>query len=375
MSDISFVTIDSQEINTELVNDFETTFGETLYPGDERRIFLDQETQVVVALKNDINETGKQNLLRYARGPILDAMGEFYGVTRLKAQKALVTLRFSLSTAQSQTIPILAGTRATPDGILYFATINDAFITPGLTYIDIPSIATIAGSSYNNFTAGQIKNIVDPITFISSVTNIDTSIDGSDIEPDDDGVNVWSGFRERIRLAPTSFSVAGPEGAYISFALSADSTICDVSATSPSAGTVKIIVLQNGGQIPAQSILDKVTAVASARDKRPLTDNVIVSAPTVTSYDITLTYYISSDNQTKESIIKTAIEGKGGAIENYISWQQSNLGKAINPDYLKKLILNAGAERVNIISPVYTIISKDMVAKVGTTTITYGGLE
>ena len=51
------------------------------------------------------------------------------------------------------------------------------------------------------------------------------------------------------------------------------------------------------------------------------------------------------------------------------------MGKAINPDYLKKLFLNAGADRVDIISPVYTAIDGDQVAKVGTKNITYGGLE
>ncbi len=75
-----------------------------------------------------------------------------------------------------------------------------------------------------------------------------------------------------------------------------------------------------------------------------------VAAPTELNYDIKLAYYISSDNQTEETNIRSAIEGPNGAIDTYVSWQQANLSKAINPDYLKKLFLNAGADRVDIIS-------------------------
>ena len=41
-------------------------------------------------------------------------------------------------------------------------------------------------------------------------------------------------FRRRIQLAPEGFSVAGPEGAYMFHALSADPDVLDASATSPS---------------------------------------------------------------------------------------------------------------------------------------------
>ncbi|RII32858.1 baseplate J/gp47 family protein [Clostridium chromiireducens] len=375
MSDMNFVEVDAESINRSLISSFETTLGETLYPGDERRIFLEQETPVIVALKNDINETAKKNLLRYATGETLDAFGEFYSCPRLKADFATVTERFNLSEAQSQDIFIASGKRVTPDGVLYFATTSDSIVPAGATYIDLVLTATQTGEKYNGFTPGQIKTLTDTIPYIASIVNIDTSSGGSDVEADDDGTNVWSGYRERIRLSPQSFSVAGPEGAYEYFALSADSTICDINVSSPSPGVVQIVVLQENGGIPSQYILDKVNDSVSAKNRRPLTDNVKVVASTVLNYDINLIYYIDSKNQTKETYIRNAIEGEGGAIDAYILWQQSNLGKAINPDYLKKLTLNAGADRVNIISPVYTVLTGEKVAKVGNKTITYGGLE
>lgn len=373
MSDeIKFVEVDSKTIRNELIQGYENAIGDTLYPGDERRIFLLNETPVIVGLKNDINESAKQNLLRYATGSKLDALGEFYRTPRIPSLKALVTLRYTLSSAQPSSLTIPKGSRVTPDGKIYFATVADIIIPSGQTYGDIKAEAMDTGEKCNNYIPGQIKNMVDVIPYVSAVANIDTSSGGSDIEPDDDGVNVWSGYRERIRQAPESFSTAGPEGAYIYWAKTADSNIADISISSPSPGIVKIVPLLANGVIPEQPVLDKINAVVSARDKRPLTDNVQVAAPVEVTYNIDLTYYISSINQTEESVIREAIER---AIEAYKLWQCNKLGRAINPDELRYRIMQAGAYRVVLNSPAYIIVDTDKVAKIGTENIVYGGFE
>lgn len=372
--EITFIETDAESINNQLIIDFENVLNEPLYPSDERRIFLQQLAAVIIGLKNDINDSAKQNLLRYARGNILDAAGEFYNTPRLPAQKSIVTLRFTLSGAQIMPIMVPKGTRVTPDGKIYFATISDLIIPAGQTTGDIKAESMETGETNNGFAPGQIKNIVDPVPYVASVDNIDTSTGGSDIEPDDDGINIWSGYRERIRLAPESFSVAGPEGAYIYWSKTADSNIVDVSVSSPSLGIVKIVPLLKNGEIPSQAILDKVISIVSAKDKRPLTDNVQVAAPVEIYYDIILTYYISEERQTEENFIKNAIEGSNGAVEQYKLWQAEKLGRAINPDYLRQLMLNTGAFRIDIMNPIYTEIGADQVAKAETVTITYGGL-
>lgn len=363
MSDINFVEIDAQEVQNELIRDFENALGITLYPGDERRIFLLQELQVIVGLKNYINETAKQNLLRFARGEVLDALGEPF-TPRLQAQKAKVTLRFTLSSAQGSNVVISAGTRATPDGQLYFATTTVLVIAAGQTYGDVKAEATEGGEKYNGFTAGQIKTLVDPIPYVASVENTDTSSGGSNVETDDR-------YRERIWLAPTSFSVAGPEDAYKYWAMTADVNIADVSVDSSSPGVVDIVVLMKDGQLPTQDTLDAVYAAVSPKNRRPLTDNVQVAAPVEVDYDITLTYYISSDRQAEELALKNDIEA---AVDEYIAWQHEKLGRAINPDYLRQFMLNAGAYKIDITAPEYTEIEKNEVAKVGDVNITYGGL-
>lgn len=378
LSDINFVEVDSETIKNKIINDTETAMGETLSPGDERRTFLLQEVPIVVGLKNDINNTGNQNLLRNATGENLDALGERVNCPRNVADYATTTFRFTLSATRTEDTPIAAGKRGTPDGKLLFTTVRDLVIPAGQLTGDIIAKATETGEKYNGFIAGQIKTLVDQIPYVASVTNIDTSSGGSDIEPDDDGINIWSGYRERIRIAPSSFSTAGPSDAYEYWAKSANSDIKDVVITFPSGGHVLITVLMSGGQLPTQAILDAVLSACNDRKRRPMTDYVQAAAPTQVTYNIELTYFISSENQAFETVIKNKIEGTDGAIETYKTWQCSKLGKtikAINPDELRFLIKAAGASRIVLTSPVYTALTETQVASVGTITIAYGGLE
>lgn len=367
MSEIDFLNTDAKQVENELIQQFEQVFGETLYPGDERRIFLLQQVPVIVGLKNAINDSARQNLLRYARGEVLDELGKASATQRIAEKKAVVTLRFTLSVAQPSIITIPQGTRVTPDGKIYFATVQKIVIPAGQMSGDGKAECMAAGKAYNGFTPGQISTIVDPIPFVASVANMDTSTGGADIEDDDS-------FRERIRLAPESLSVAGPEGAYIYWAKTADQNIGDISVTSPTPGTVKVVVLMKNGEIPTQSVLDSVAAVCSDKKRRPLTDNVLVSLPTTVQYAINLTYYISSERNAEESSIRAAIENIGGAVDQYKAWQSAKLGRAINPDHLRQLMLNVGANKINMTAPIYTSMNPESVAVVGAVTINYGGM-
>ena len=76
--------------------------------------------------------------------------------------------------------------------------------------------------------------MVDLVPYIDEVTNTITTYDGDDGEPypDVDGGVGDNNYRERIYLAPTALSVAGPHDAYKYHALSADSSIADVAIIS-----------------------------------------------------------------------------------------------------------------------------------------------
>ena len=386
MSEIQFVEVDSQTIHSELISDFEAELNETLYPGDERRIFLDPETQVIVGLKNSINETGKQNLLRYAMGELLDELGEWSGTKRISAKKAATTFKFTLEVSRDVDTIIPFGTRCTPDGVIYFSTISDLIISAKSTEGIVNAEANEVGSKYNNFTQGQIKTLVDPIPFVKSVINIDTSSGGSDIESDE-------AYRDRIRQAPEAITTAGSEEAYKYWAKTADSNISDINILSPAPGTIKIVVLLNNGEIPSEEVINNVRSACSQKDRRPITDNVEVGAPTIKTYDISLTYYLDKEHETEVSKFRKAIEGdplskfQTGAVRDYINWQQEKLNREISIDELRFRIQNAAlymtsdnkqytaVRRIEIISPNVTSVDENEVAKVGNITVNYGGLE
>ena len=361
-SELQFIETDAGQIYDFILYVLENGVAEELYPGDERRIFAEALASLVVALYSTMNDSAKQSTLRYARGEVLDALGEFAGVYRIEALPATTTIRFSLKEAVNQNIIITKGTRITSDYSRYFNTTETAVLQAGSLYTDVEAESDEGGSGYNDIPVGEINVLVDLIPFIDGVANLTATSGGGDIESDED-------LRERIRLAPASRSTAGPKNSYKYYAISADATVADAYVDSPTPGVVVITPILYGGEIPDQSILDKVLAVCSADDVRPLTDKVEVTAPATQSYDIELTYYTTAANET--AVVEN-IEGSGGSIDQYIYWQGSSLDRNINPDYLRKLILCpensegshlTGADRVIITKPVYTVLDATTVAK------------
>lgn len=374
MADFNFVETDSAKLYTAIIGSLMDEVNEPLYPGDERRIFGDALVAVFVALYNEFNDKMKQRTLQYARGEVLDALGARYDIERAEPAHATATFRFSVESAQDTNIIINARTKITTDGSVYFATDQVAVLQAGSIYIDVPATCTEGGTQYNGFAIGTIATLVDLIPYITSVSNTTVSIGGDDGEPyTDEGDEK---FRERIRLAPAAQSTAGPESAYRYFALSADPEIIDVAIDNPEANTINIYPLMRGGAIPDEETLTKVEETCSADDVRPMSDKVTAIAPTQVSYDIELKYYCTQDNEA--DTIK-AVEGEGGAIDQYNDWQTSALNRDINPDQLKKLILCPdwdstliGADRVDIIKPVFKEIGKNEVPKFsGTLTVSH----
>ncbi|MET0373168.1 MAG: baseplate J/gp47 family protein, partial [Rhizorhabdus sp.] len=95
-------------------------------------------------------------------------------------------------------------------------------------------------------------------------------------------------LRRRLVLAPEGYSVAGPEGAYIFHALTADGDVLDASATSPSPGAVVVTILARGnGGVAGAPLVAEVAAYLSADERRPLTDVVTVQPAQLVDYQIT----------------------------------------------------------------------------------------
>lgn len=359
-----FVNTDAIYYEKLLIDAYQQITGRTLYPADPERLLINLQTYASTLLAIAINETAKQNLLAYATDKNLDKLAEFYGVVRLQAKASKTTLRFYLDQPLSFDIVIPAGTRATPDGNIYFATLQEAKIPAGSLFVDVLAVCNVAGSAGNNFSIGQINKLVDTLPYITKVENITTSMYGTDLEDDER-------FRERIRLSIERFSNAGSRQAYIYHTLSAHQDIEDVEVYSPNPGQVKVIFTLKNGAIPNADMINAVANYLSSEKVRPLTDQVIVSAPQVVNYDINFTYYVNKKDEAKVSIIQTAVQN---AVNDFVNWTKSKIGRDVLPEQLISRVKQAGAYAIDLTAPSKQQLTIEQIAYANNINIIYGGL-
>lgn len=414
---IEYVNNDILAQQKEILEHLENSTGQVLHPADERRIFATAFLEYLVTRNELMDHQMKQRLLRFAEGENLDAIGETRACLRIGATKAKTILEFSVKEPKSFNITIPKGTRATNDGVRFFATTDLCMIQSGQTSVQAEAEATIEGSDHNGIHDGFITVLVDQIPNIDAVINLETTYGGSEIEDDEH-------YRSRIRGYPDAYSTAGPAKAYKQFALEANPDIADVlvitdqeileldlptydqyaffpeqnvlsldcdgritttenemikiavpggaesvhvKITRSLAGKVIIIPIMNGGEIPSDDVLRQVYESCNRDDRRPLTDWIIVRKPEPVPYDIEIRYYTTKD--VEGSVIEN-VEGEDGAIARYIKWQDEHLNQDINPDQLRKLILSAEFDearnapyRVEIIQPEYTKLTQSQVPK------------
>lgn len=370
LPEIQFTDADTDKVKQAIVTGYETVSGRSLAAGDPIRLFLEAIAAIIVQLLDSINQTGKMNLLAYAIGNYLDHIGILTDTERIESAAATTTVRFTLSAAQTSAVTIPKGTRVTNEDMkIYFATNKVLTIPAGDTSGTVESTCTETGASGNGYVAGQLTKLVDPVAYVESVANTTTSAGGDDEEDDD-------AFRERIRISPEKYSVAGPYGAYEYWAKTASTFIEDVTVLGPESkkvndGEVYVYPLLSGGELPDDEILTKVSNVLNDEKIRPLTDHVYIKKPTAVSYDLTVTYYVSKSNKEQSSAIQAAVSS---AIDAYVLWQKSELGRDIDPSKLVQMIVDAGGVKVNVTSPAVTTIDDDSVAICNTKTVTFGGV-
>ena len=313
-----------------------------------------------------VDRAGKQNLLKYAFGAFLDNLAALKGIERTAAKPATVTMRFTLSEAQTGAIAIPAGTRVTAGDGIYFATDDFAEVTAGADHIDVDCTCETVGTVGNDYIVGQIETLVDPVPYVAEVTNITKSEGGAGEETEEN-------FRERIFLAPSSYSTAGPSDAYEYWVKQYNSAaIEDVKIYEPEDAVVDIRILLNGGELPTQTFCNGCLAYLKNNPIIPLTDKDQIAPPDVVKYDIKATYYIDRSDINNLAAIKSAIEA---AKDTYIEWQKTKIGRDINPDTLTEFVRAAGGKRVVIESPAFQVVPETSVAQERTIEFVYGGVE
>ena len=373
LPDVSFIdnkTLD--DVQEEMLADYQEKYEEVtgkslvLRRADPESLKLYAASVQIYHMMLHIDVSGKMDLLKYAYSGFLDNLGALRGVERKNATPATVKVRFTLSAVQPSVVTIPEGTRVSDGHVIYFETDETREIAIGEMYVDVPCTCQTDGEEGNGFIAGQIATLVDPIAYVDSAVNTETSAGGADIESDED-------FTDRIYLAPSGYSVAGPKDAYKYHTKSfKDAAIGDVEVTSPEPCEVEVRFLISDGSMPSETLCKKVLEHLNDDNIRPLTDRLSVLAPTGQEFDIRFTYYINKSDIDKAVSIQTAV---AAAIQEYISWQTHTIGRDINPSVLTKMVVAAGAKRVVIESPAFETVPPGHVARVKGQNVTYGGVE
>lgn len=347
LADPVFVDTDPEKITRELVEKYQADAGKTLYPAQDEMLLINliayRESLVKVAMQ----EAACQNLVAKARAPMLDYLGELVGVYRLDAQAATTTLQFSLASPAIQPVLIPAGTRVSASDSVVFTTDEDATLPVGSDQVSIHATCARPGLSGNDWQPAQISNLMDDIgdgNLDFTVTNLSVSTGGAEQESDDH-------LRERIRLAPESFSNAGSRGAYRFHAMSAHQDIVDVAVVRPVPGTVELCPLLVTG-LPDPNLLDLVAGICSDEKVRPLTDTVYVKPPAEVEYSISASIRVY-DDQDMDLVMRHA----RASITGWTQRQSARLGLDIIPSQISAALSVPGVYRVTLTLPAERVLA------------------
>lgn len=335
----NFIDRDAQKIVSELIAEYGQLTGKTLYPAQIERLWINliayRESQVRIG----IQEAAKQNLVRYASKPILDYLGEPLGVYRLDPQPATTTLRFTLDESLETGFLIPAGTQVEDtSGTVTFATDIDLTLQVGQLSTDVSATCEETGEIGNGWQPGQISVFVDGFDIDLSVSNIAVTTNGFDEEDDER-------LRERIMLAPESFSTAGPKAAYIYWAKSTHQSIIDVAVMRPKPGSVALYLLTEDG-LADENLCKQVYSVCSDEERRPLCDTVIVKSTEKINYsiDAILVPYVGINAESVKAEAATSIAAFAKNI-------RSKQGRDVVLDQLKNALLVPGIKKVILNEP------------------------
>ena len=365
MPSLTFARADPEELDAEVCATVAEVLGRTPARADPLRLFLRGVETVILQTRLLIDECAKQNLLAYATGDNLEHLGALVGVERVQPVAAVCTMRLTLSTSRAVATIIPAGIRFTAGDQIFFALDDDVIFLAGETVKECSATCLTVGTVGNGYSTGEIATIVDPQPFLQSAINITESDGGSDIETDD-------ALRERIHEAPEKFSTAGPTGAYKWHVFNTSPLISDVAIVSPSPGKVDVYPLLVGGEMPSEEIINAVDAVLNDRSIRPLTDWVTVKKPVEVEYKIDCEFVINKSEQTSAAAIEQAAEQ---AVQDYILWQRSKLGRDINPSELIYRLRAAGVKRVYLRHPEFRALTDIELAIPTEIRAAYMGLE
>ena len=362
--EVKIVDDDLAQTLAATIADYEQRAGKVLQPAHIERLLINTFAYREHLLRQQVNEAYRQQHPRFATGLMLDLCGDDVSTPRLQVQPALTTLRFSATLSGLEQITIPKGTRVNA-GQTGFVTTEAALLTAAQSSAEVAAECMESGSVGNGWSVGQINSLAERLhpTIDVAVSNTTVSAGGVEIEGDE-------AYRERVLLAPESFSVAGPVGAYQYWARQASPAVVDVHVANdtdgggqPIGGRVAVTVLAKDG-LPNAELIGKIQAALSAEKRRPLCDTVVVKAPTAVDYtlDAELTLFTGTDARTAKAAAEQA-----WAV--YEAARRSRLGLDIVPLDIQTALKVAGVYNVVLHNLPLTVVKPDQWARCTNTTI------
>lgn len=178
-------------------------------------------------------------------------------------------------------------------------------------------------------------------------------------------------LRLRAQQAWEGLSVAGPRGAYVFHARSADGRVSDATAISPAPCEAVVTLLSTEGNGEAsQELVDIVEAALSAEDIRPVADRLTVQSATIVDYIVDAELYVYPGPE-QEPILEAA----EASLQRYIS-EQRRLGRDIRRSALFAALHVEGVQRVELAEPAADVVLDETQAAHCTgTSVTIGGSD
>lgn len=367
--DVDFVPTSVDTLLEEMIADYENAYY--AQTGEEKSIPISSPERIQIYTEAArfhmayrlIDRGCKMNLLKYSEGGYLDNLAALFGLERLSAQPSVSRVRFTLSAPQDKPVLIPKGTRVSTPDKLFFETDTELIIMPGDSTGEVNIKSQSVGAATAGTLPGQIRILVDPIAYVTKVENIFSTQGGVDTEDDES-------LRVKIFYYRNSYSVAGPRSAYRYFVKSYSQAIEGISVHSPEPGHVDIRITLKGGVLPEAPFIQGLFAYLE--DKRPQTDLLYIGPPDTVEYDLLCTWYIakSSGQQQEEITNRVSI-----AVQAYLDWQDSEIGRDIVPDALIKAVMSAGAKRVPVHQPVFTTVDYKSICRHRDIKVLFGGVE
>lgn len=364
---LEFVDTDPETILNEMIEEYEQLSNRTLSEADPMMIVIRWCASLFVQAYVKLNYVGNMNIPRYSKGKYLEALAELFKETkRDDAQSAVTTLKFKLKSQQSSDFVINKGVRVLAGEDLIFSTAKTLIIPKGETEGEIEAECQTAGTVGNGLAPGTITELLDDIPALESVQNITETSGGCEAESDNE-------LYEKMRNSTETYSTAGTAPSYKYFSKEASSAISDVSVIfSEDDDTVEVRVLCENGQTPSETIISQVYENLQKEDIHVLGDKVVVSAPEQVPLNISIKYYVSKEDVASATVISENVKA---AVQEYIEWQTSKIGRDINPSKLHQLIMSAGVKRVEISEPEFKKVDEISVAVLQNSLIENGGIE